>query len=490
MDPNARRNTWDVILKYRKNCTVLLSTHHLDEADLLSDRCAIIAHGRLQCNGTPLNLKRKYGAGYKLTLSLQEGCVHGDVSALIHGVVAAAQVADESLNEMSFKLPPGDVEHFEPLLSRLDSKKKELKVASYGISATTLEEVFLTVLSQSHGEGTDHISPSLESDSQISADAGNDTDEEVDISAEDSTETNVLIADDDSIFLPKRSRYALYWMRFRALFLKRFQYTRRDKKAFGSQVVLPVLFICIAMTIANMYPPQQNAPSIVMSPSIFDYSCSGNEINNVPFAINDTAQASAYSLMTKIAAGAPSHVTYMNLSLNGDYTNPLGTCGVACSFPNNISSYILDTHVRDGLTRHMAFGIYDNVNDPLIQLSTSAKPSSVGAQVVVGMHDSRMTHALPTVVNAANTGLLRQAMNTTTVSITTSNHPLNYTLQDQLNKFNRQGTDLTVAIFAIAALSFVPASFLVFLVAERVSKVCRISSAVPFNKRPLFCCSF
>ena len=48
--------------------TILLSTHHKDEADLLGDRIAIISHGKLKCCGSPLFLKSTYGDGYKLTL--------------------------------------------------------------------------------------------------------------------------------------------------------------------------------------------------------------------------------------------------------------------------------------------------------------------------------------------------------------------------------------------------------------------------------------
>lgn len=48
--------------------TILLSTHHMDEADLLGDRIAIISHGKLQCCGSPLFLKSTYGDGYKLTV--------------------------------------------------------------------------------------------------------------------------------------------------------------------------------------------------------------------------------------------------------------------------------------------------------------------------------------------------------------------------------------------------------------------------------------
>eukprot|EP00061_Rhincodon_typus_P010132 g34184.t1 len=68
VDPYARRAIWDLILKYKQGRTILLSTHYMDEADLLGDRIAIISHGKLKCCGSPLFLKSTYGDGYKLTV--------------------------------------------------------------------------------------------------------------------------------------------------------------------------------------------------------------------------------------------------------------------------------------------------------------------------------------------------------------------------------------------------------------------------------------
>ena len=46
---------------------VLLTTHFMDEADLLADRKAIISHGSLRCYGSSLFLKNRFGLGYHLT---------------------------------------------------------------------------------------------------------------------------------------------------------------------------------------------------------------------------------------------------------------------------------------------------------------------------------------------------------------------------------------------------------------------------------------
>ena len=63
MDIEARRSTWALIESQKVGRTVVLSTHYLDEGELLGDRIAIIAHGELQCHGSALFLRSKYGKG-------------------------------------------------------------------------------------------------------------------------------------------------------------------------------------------------------------------------------------------------------------------------------------------------------------------------------------------------------------------------------------------------------------------------------------------
>lgn len=47
---------------------MLLTTHSMEEADVLSNRIGIISLGRLRCIGAPLHLKHKFGLGYRLTV--------------------------------------------------------------------------------------------------------------------------------------------------------------------------------------------------------------------------------------------------------------------------------------------------------------------------------------------------------------------------------------------------------------------------------------
>jgi ABC-type multidrug transport system ATPase subunit len=61
MDPESRRKIWNLLLECRKTKTILISTHFMEEADILGDRVAIMANGSLQCYDTPMRLKIKYG---------------------------------------------------------------------------------------------------------------------------------------------------------------------------------------------------------------------------------------------------------------------------------------------------------------------------------------------------------------------------------------------------------------------------------------------
>ena len=68
MDPYSRRFTWDVIRRHRVGRIIVLTTHFMDEADLLGDRIGIMAEGELRCVGSSLFLKNRFGAGYNLTM--------------------------------------------------------------------------------------------------------------------------------------------------------------------------------------------------------------------------------------------------------------------------------------------------------------------------------------------------------------------------------------------------------------------------------------
>ena len=69
MDPEARRGMWDVLQSLKEDRTIMLTTHFMEEADVLGDRIAIMSEGQVKCCGSPMFLKTNLGAGFTLTVT-------------------------------------------------------------------------------------------------------------------------------------------------------------------------------------------------------------------------------------------------------------------------------------------------------------------------------------------------------------------------------------------------------------------------------------
>ncbi len=60
LDIQARRQMWDLLDRYKEDRVIILTTHYMDEADLLGDRIGIMSEGRLICCGSSLFLKNRF----------------------------------------------------------------------------------------------------------------------------------------------------------------------------------------------------------------------------------------------------------------------------------------------------------------------------------------------------------------------------------------------------------------------------------------------
>ncbi|MDP2436464.1 MAG: ABC transporter A family member, partial [archaeon] len=71
MDPKSVQHVWHMIQTLKKDRSILLTTHSMEEAEILADRIAIMNLGEIMCIGSSLHLKNKYGDGYRLTISVR-----------------------------------------------------------------------------------------------------------------------------------------------------------------------------------------------------------------------------------------------------------------------------------------------------------------------------------------------------------------------------------------------------------------------------------
>lgn len=145
MDPVSRRQVWNIIEKAKKNKVIVLTTHSMEEADILGDKIAIMAQGRLQCVGSSLHLKQKFGAGYRITIGAEENMVDKVIKFVNDNLEGAKLVSQPQSGYMGFTLSRDGTKDLIPFFRKLEGESKKLSLRDVQLSLTTLEEVFLTI---------------------------------------------------------------------------------------------------------------------------------------------------------------------------------------------------------------------------------------------------------------------------------------------------------------------------------------------------------
>src|SRR5690242_16611354 len=136
LDPQVRREIYDIIEELKKERkTILLTTHYIEEAERLCDRVAIVDQGKVIAQGTPRDLKQGSAGTSRIELRLARPEPDGALGRL-EGV-AACRFTDGVYILHSHRVPQTIVS----LVKHLEAEGNEL--ASLEIAAPTLEDVFL-----------------------------------------------------------------------------------------------------------------------------------------------------------------------------------------------------------------------------------------------------------------------------------------------------------------------------------------------------------
>ncbi|XP_068437505.1 retinal-specific phospholipid-transporting ATPase ABCA4a isoform X1 [Clinocottus analis] len=618
VDPYSRRSIWDLLLKYRAGRTVIMSTHHMDEADLLSDRVAIVSQGRLCCCGSPIFLKNCFGAGFYLTLvrrmkdntpkascdrtddcsctcskcskfkvgqeesQPQDREMDGDmdsITALIHHHVPQARLIETIGQEMTYLLPN---RNFQPrayasLFRELEETLLDIGLGSFGVSDTSLEEIFLKVTANGNATNRKCV-PDKKSLRQICR-ASLCGFNRVAVDMEPPKETDGALhtngrgpCDVPGGTAGRGSHQVrglcLIIKQFFALLIKRLHHATRSYKDFFAQIVLPASFVFLALTFTLIVPPFGEYQSLTLSPWMYgkQYNFFSNErpmdaqmryfgkvlldkpgfgtrcmvdepledfpcnnittqwempmVNPVLIDMLDSqkwnflkpspdCQCSTSRKLTMLPvcpAGAGGLPPPQRIQSTGDVLMDLTG--------RNISDYLVKTYpslIRISLkskywvNEQRYGGISVGGQLPVLEVQPKTI-QDLAAQLgrllnVTGGKYSKQTlkdigtflrymetqdnvkvwynnkgwHAMVSFMNVANNAILRanlpKGANLDEYGITAINHPLNLT-KEQLSEITVLTTsvDAVVAICVIFAMSFVPASFVLYLIQERVTQ--------------------
>ena len=136
MDPQARRQLWDVIRDLqRRGKTIMLTTHYLEEAEELCDRVAIVDHGRIIEMGSPEELVRRYFSEVAISFSDPAGA---------DGYRALDGVAHISTEDGQVTLYSSDVlQTMAGLVQQRNGSGVGTKLRDLNVHSATLEDVFL-----------------------------------------------------------------------------------------------------------------------------------------------------------------------------------------------------------------------------------------------------------------------------------------------------------------------------------------------------------
>ena len=84
LDIQARRQLWNMLRAYKKDKIILLTTHYMDEADILGDRIGIMTQGKMTCLGSSMFLKNRFGVGYAMTIVKSNGAENMKLMPYLH----------------------------------------------------------------------------------------------------------------------------------------------------------------------------------------------------------------------------------------------------------------------------------------------------------------------------------------------------------------------------------------------------------------------
>ncbi|OWZ22804.1 ABCA1 lipid exporter [Phytophthora megakarya] len=445
MDPYSRRSTWEILLNNRNDRVMVLTTHFMDEADILGDRIAIMAEGEMRCCGSSLFLKNRFGAGYNLTLVKDDAkCDDDTVAAFVKSYVPTAQLLSNVGSEIAFQLPLQSSSSFATMFAQMDLQLQTLGLLSYGVSVTTLEEVFIKVAELADENNQHTLAKTARMNSSGSDGHYQLCDE---------------IVTTESIF----QRH------LRALLLKRFRYARRDKKAIIYVAALPVLLIAAGLGILKASSAINDDPLKALTTDAYSGSATPTPFfcqadTGLDGWCNEVMTPAYFSGATSqpITLSEPAFDSNSPTVFDVAYTDPSINASGATGYTLAVGEHVYNRGYGKGSDlvegQFGAYLVYGQSNQNLfgynVFTNTTAPHSSVIFKALMDQAVYRFF--------AANSS---SSSATSNVDLKVNNHPLPYT--EAAKTLLNSNSSFTAALFICIAFTFLPASIVVFLVKEK-----------------------
>ncbi|XP_009696182.1 PREDICTED: ATP-binding cassette sub-family A member 9-like [Cariama cristata] len=241
LDPCSRHHVWSLLKERQAGRVTLFTTQSMEEADAHADRKAFLSNGTLQCVGSSLYLKRKWGIGYRLRLRINDLCDPELTSSLIRQYIPDATLKGQKEGELCYMLPLENTDSFPDLFSHLESSLLQ-GVVNYEVSRTTLEDVFLKL------EGEEAI------------------DQEEDGDLEERAQSLLVFSEQGSAAV---SGMELWRQQVCAAMRVRFLKLKHEGKLLGSTLLFFVIFVLPMLTIFTVFQLWESSSSWEVTASLY-----------------------------------------------------------------------------------------------------------------------------------------------------------------------------------------------------------------------------
>ena len=243
IDAASKREIWDTFTREKEGKTIILTTHSMEEADALSDYIYIMSSGQVKCGGSSMFLKNKFGTGYYINIEKGKGFNSDTVLGIVKKTIPNAAIHSES-QEVAVINVPFDFERLFPtILRELDAGRAQLGIKNYGLSLTTLEDVFIRMGTEKETSLSQKKEDLSENERQETAGVvPNEVDEKDEKVDEDSFSLeNMGMLEDTDDHLPPSTM----GRQFSTVFLVNWMFYARRKMKTAIILLLPLLLILV-----------------------------------------------------------------------------------------------------------------------------------------------------------------------------------------------------------------------------------------------------
>ncbi|XP_064556074.1 phospholipid-transporting ATPase ABCA3 isoform X2 [Drosophila montana] len=419
MDPSARRQLWDLLRHEKAGRTILLTTHFMDEADVLGDRIAIMCDGMIKCNGSSFFLKKQFGPGYSLVCVKKNNCQTAEVTALLSKYIPGIRPKSDIGTELAYNLPDSYSFKFEKLFKELEMRTAELNLEGFGVGNTSLEEVFMKM----GAEVTVDRSEEELADRLKGGAVPNNADTE-------SMKSDAALSNNSQLLRGMK----LVSNQWHAMIYKKAIYSYRKVLLLILQNFMAIFFVVLTIMIVRSLGVSRDLP---------------------PITIGLTQYPVAVTVMERVQGLAENSLNYRIAKKYEDLAKSFGSDYTYESTGDKpFTKYILDLSAS-------------------LQVWINARylaAASFGNDKIIAWLNNQPLHTAPLTINMVHNAIARELIGEDT-KITVSNWPLPYkteTLLQQLQMGNSLGAQLASNI--AFCMCFITAFYALFMINERQSR--------------------